>query len=235
VAKKRKATKATQSTQHFIEIAEVKEDVVVLKDGTLRAVLLVSSINFALKADDEQNAIIQSYMSFLNSLDFPLQVVIQSRRLNIGRYLERLAVLEREQTNELLKMQTAEYRQYIRELVELGQIMNKRFFVVVPYNPDSDKQKGFLARFREALRPTAVVGLSQERFRRHRHELMQRIEHIIGGLNSMGLEVAVLDTQSLIELYYNTYNPELANVAPLVEVGQLQVEDVGARPAEAAA
>jgi hypothetical protein len=221
----RKATKSTKSSQRFLEIAEIKEDIVVLKDGTLRAVLLVSSINFALKSDDEQTAIIQGYISFLNSLDFPLQIVIQSRKLNIAKYLDRLGVLEREQTNDLLKMQTAEYRQYIRELVELGEIMNKRFFVVVPYDPLSDRQKGFFPRLREALRPTIVIKLSKERFLRHRHELMQRVEHIISGLNSMSLEVAVLDTQSLIELYYNTYNPELANLTPLVEMGKLQVEE----------
>src|SRR6185295_14391513 len=105
----RKAGNSTKSTQRFLEIAEVKEDVVVMKDGTLRVVLLVSSINFALKSEDEQTAIIQGYMSFLNSLDFPLQVVIQSRRLNIQGYLDKLVELEKTQTNDLLRMQTAEY------------------------------------------------------------------------------------------------------------------------------
>ena len=221
----RKAKRTTKSTQRFLEIAEIKEDVVILKDGTLRTVLLVSSINFALKSEEEQTAIIQSYMSFLNSLDFPLQILIQSRKLNIGKYLDHLGELEKEQANDLLKMQTAEYRQYIRELVEMGEIMNKRFYVVVPYDPLSDSQKGFFKRLLEALRPTIIVKVSQERFRRHRHELMQRTEHIISGLNSMSLEVAVLDTQSLIELYYNTYNPELAALSPMVDTGQLRVED----------
>lgn len=222
----RKATKATPSTQRFLDIAEIKEDTVVLKDGTLRVVLLVSSINFALKSDEEQTAIIRSYMSFLNSLDFPLQIVIQSRRLNISGYLEKIATVEREQTNELLKRQIAEYRQFIRELVELGEIMHKRFYVVVQYDPASDTQKGFFSRFRELLRPAAVVRLSQERFHQRRHELLQRVEHVISGLNAMSLEAVTLDTQSLIELYYNTYNPDLAKIAPLAPVGELQVEDV---------
>ena len=222
----KQATSSTQTTQRFLDIAEIKEDVVILKDGTLRAVLLVSSINFALKSEDEQNAIIQSYLSFLNSLDFPLQIVIQSRKLNIGKYIDKLAELERGQTNDLLKMQTAEYRQYIKELVELGEIMNKRFFAVVPYSSASDKQKSFFPRLREALRPTLVLQLGQERFRQYRHELMQRVEHVIGGLNSMSLEVAVLDTESLIELYYSTYNPELASVVPMVETDKLQIEDL---------
>jgi type IV secretory pathway VirB4 component len=226
----RKANKTTQTTQRFLEIAEVKEDVVVLKDGTLRAVLLVSSVNFALKSEEEQNAIIQGYMSFLNSLDFPMQVVIQSRRLNIQKYIDHLAELERQQTNDLLRLQTAEYRQYIKELVELGDIMNKRFFVVVPYDPLSDHQKGFFSRLRETLRPTAVIRLGQDRFLRYRHELMQRVEHVISGLNSMSLEVAVLDTQSLIELYYSTYNPELSSITPLVSTQELQIEDLAKVP-----
>ncbi len=227
MAAKRKATKFTPSTQRFLEIAEMKEDVMVLKDGTLRAVLLVSSINFALKSDDEQTAIIHSYMSFLNSLDYPLQVVIQSRKLNISKYLDQLVAREREQTNELLKMQLNEYRQFVKELVELGEIMNKRFYVVVPYDPVSDQQKGFFPRLRDAIRPTIVIKLSQDRFRRYRHELMQRVEHSISGLNGMGLEAVLLDTQSLIELYYSTYNPELAAVAPLVSTEELQVEELG--------
>jgi type IV secretory pathway VirB4 component len=220
-----KANSGTQSTQRFIEIAEIKEDVVVMKDGTLRVVLLVSSINFSLKSEDEQTAIIQGYQSFLNSLDFPLQIVIQSRQLNIQSYLDKLGELEKNQTNDLLKMQTTEYKQFIRELVELGEIMGKRFYVVVQYDPSSDKQKGFMSRAKEVLRPTSIIRLSQERFRQRRHELMQRVEHVIGGLNSLSLEVAVLDTQSLIELYYNTYNPEIAKIAPLADVTTLQVED----------
>lgn len=220
----KKATSRTKSTQQFLEIVEVKEDCVVLKDGTIRAVLLVSSVNFALKSDEEQNAIIQAYMSFVNSLDFPLQVVIQSRRLNIAKYLEKLATVEKNQTNDLLRMQISEYRQYIRELVELGDIMSKRFYAVVQYDPLSDRQKGFFNRLREALRPSNLVRLNQERFQHHRHELMQRVEHVISELNSMSLEVAVLDTQSLIELYYNSYNPDIAALAPLAAVEDLQIE-----------
>ncbi|MFA7286136.1 MAG: hypothetical protein WC052_00520 [Patescibacteria group bacterium] len=226
---KRKANKATLSTQRFLEIAEVHDDTVVLKDGSLRAVLLVSSINFALKSDDEQEAIIQGYMSFLNSIDFSLQVVMQSRQLNIAGYLDKLTAIEREQTNELLKMQTGEYRQFIRELVELGQIMNKRFYVVVPYQPGSDSQKPFFARLREVLRPASILRLSEDRYLRHRHELMQRVDHVTSGLNSLSLEVRMLDTQTLVELYYGTYNPESARLAPLVDLHDLQVDDTAFR------
>src|SRR6185369_7237601 len=123
--------------------------------------------------------IIQGYQSFLNSLDFPLQIVIQSRQLNIQTYLDKLGELEKTQTNDLLRMQTTEYKQFIRELVELGEIMGKRFYVVVQYDPTSDKQKGFMSRAKEVLRPTSIIRLTQDRFRQRRHELMQRVEHVI--------------------------------------------------------
>ncbi|MFN7088913.1 MAG: hypothetical protein ACK4NX_03830, partial [Candidatus Paceibacteria bacterium] len=107
---------------------------VVMKDGTLRAVLLVSSINFALKSEEEQNAIIQAYIQFLNSIDHPLQIVVQSRKLDIDRYLDHLKELEKAHTNELLKMQMADYRQFVQELLEMAEIMTKRFYIVIPYD-----------------------------------------------------------------------------------------------------
>src|SRR3989339_1848524 len=141
---KNKSKKSTaEPTQKFLHIAEVRDDLVVLNDGTVRGVILVSSVNFDLKSEDEQKAIIGNYVNFLNSIDYPLQIVIQSRPLDIDDYLDRLKKVEREQTNELLRMQTAEYRQYVSELVEIGDIMTKRFYVVVPYDPISDKQKSW--------------------------------------------------------------------------------------------
>lgn len=224
MAVEKKATSSTPSTQRFLDIAEVREDTVILKDGTMRMVMLVSSVNFALKSDDEQTAIIQGYISFLNSIDFTLQIVVQSRKLNIQGYLDKLAAIEKTQTNDLLRMQVNQYRQFIGELVELGEIMNKRFYVVVPYDPISDTKRNFFARLKSALTPTSIVKLSEDRFKKQRHELMQRVDHVMSGLNSMGLEAVVLDTQSLIELYYNTYNPVEADLAPLAEINELQLD-----------
>ena len=163
--------KITSSTQQYLDIAEFREDTVIMRDGTLRAVLLVASINFALKSEDEQNAIIAAYVGFLNNIDFPLQIVIQSRELNIDNYLTFLKQKEKEQTNELLKMQTAEYLQYITELISLGKIMNKRFYLVVPYNPLSDKQKGFFSKLLDSLRPASLIKMKEERFLKRRAEL----------------------------------------------------------------
>jgi hypothetical protein len=217
--------KITSSTQQHLDIAEFREDTIIMRDGTLRAVLLVASINFALKSEDEQNAIISAYVGFLNNIDFPLQIVIQSRELNIDNYLVFLKQKEKEQTNELLKMQTAEYLQYVTELISLGKIMNKKFYIVVPYNPSSDKQKGFFAKLLESLRPASLIKMKEERFLKRRLELTRRMENVIGGLASMGINAVSLDTQSLIELFYNTYNPETSANQKLVDIKELRLAE----------
>lgn len=212
------------STQQYLDIAEIKENTIVMKDGTLRAVLLVSSINFALKSEDEQNAVIDSYVRFLNNLSFTLQIVIQSRELDIDNYLQYLKEKEKEQTNKLLKVQTADYMEYIKELTSLGKIMNKRFYIIVPYNPLSDKRKGFFSLISEALKPATIIKLKEKTFREYQEMLERRIESVVGGLESMGVAVARLDTQSLIELYYKTYNPETSKNQALVDLDKLRVE-----------
>lgn len=212
-------------SQRYLDIAEMKEDIVVLKDGTIRAVLLVSSINFALKSVDEQSAIVQAYMQFLNTLDFPIQIVIQSRRMNIDQYLLSLAESERTQTNDLLRRQIADYREYVKQLVELGEIMQKKFFIAVPLDPSTDKQKGFFARLSEILTPSAVIRLSEERFKKNKTSLMLRVNTVMSGLQSMGLNAAMLDTQGLIELFYTVYNPELFENQRIVDAAKLQIEE----------
>lgn len=224
-SKKLAGSKPGVATKHRLDIAEIREDSVILKDGTLRAVLLVSSINFALKSEEEQNAIIAAYVSFLNALEFPLQIVIQSRKLNIDAYLGKLRQAEKEQTNDLLKIQIADYREYVKELVEMGDIMSKRFYVVVPYDPLSDKRKGFWARFSEVLRPGGAIRLGTEKFKKRRRDLYARIEHVQMLLSSMGLASVILDTQSLIELYYNVYNPEVIDTEKMIDTGKIRLEE----------
>ena len=220
----RKATKSTPATQSYMTISEIRDDSVIMKDGTLRAVLLVSSINFALKSEDEQNAIIAGYVSFLNSLDGPLQVAIQSRQLNLDNYLLAIKKAEQAQTNDLLKLQTAEYRKYISELVELGDIMTKRFYIIVYYNPLSNRKRGFWQRTSDVISPTKQISLSQKEFARRHKDLFIQVDKIVSGLSGMGLRASILNTQSLIELYYNTYNPVVAASQKMVEVSQLQIE-----------
>lgn len=223
-AKNSAKNKIGVSTQQYLNIAEIKDNTLVMKDGTLRAVLLVSSINFALKSEDEQNAVINSYASFLNNISFTLQIVIQSRELDIDNYLQYLKEKEKEQTNKLLKVQTADYIEYIKELISLGKIMNKRFYVIVPYDPMTDKHKGFLSLVSEALKPATVIKLKEKTFRSYQEMLDRRVDSVVGGLESMGVAVARLDTQSLIELYYKTYNPETAKNQELVDLDKIRVE-----------
>ncbi len=222
----KKKAKKRPSTQTHLPIAEIKDGVVILKDGTLRSVILVSSLNFALKSEDEQNAIISSYVGFLNSLDFPIQIVVQSRRLQIKPYLEKLRQMEKEQTNELLRIQTADYRSFVEELVEIGQIMTKRYYVIVPYDPLNNRRKSFWARAKEAMKPGITIRLREERFKQRKEELDLRLRHILGGLTSMSLTAIPLDTQALIELYYSTYNPDVAFSETLGAISDIRVEDI---------
>ncbi len=216
--------KIKNSTQEHLDIAEIRDDIVVMKDGTLRSVIMVSSINFSLKSEDGQNAVIGAYVRFLNNLNFPLQIIIQSRELDIDNYLEYLKIKEKEQTNRLLKVQTADYIEYIKELTSLGKIMNKRFFVVVPYSALSDKRKGFFSLLGEALRPATILKLKEKTFRKYQEMLDRRVDSVIGGLESMGVTTTRLDTQSLIELYYKTYNPESSRNQELPDLDKMRVE-----------
>lgn len=212
------------STTDTLAITEIKENCVVMKDGSLRAVLLCSSVNFALKSEDEQAATIQAYVGFLNSTDFPVQIVIQSRKLNIDGYLEKLDGLVRQQTNELLRVQMNDYMAYIKELLSLGDIMSKRFFMVVPYYPGEDKRRKFMQRLMSILSAAGTVKLSRADFEHFAESLEQRVGYVSSGLSSVGITTARLDTQGLIELYYTTYNPDLTHSQKLAEVGKLQVE-----------
>ncbi|MEA2088628.1 MAG: hypothetical protein U9O55_02195 [Patescibacteria group bacterium] len=213
-----------KTTQEYLNISEIKDDCVILKDGTLVSVLMISSINFSLKSAEEQEAIIQAYINFLNSFDFPFQIVIQSRKLNIDQYLQKLRILGKEQTNDLLKMQTAEYRNYISELVKIGQIMTKKFYIVIPYSPFQDEKKSFFRKMLEVFSSASVVKLKRDVFLRRHKDLMRRVDTTISGLSSMSLNSVILDTQSLIELYYNIYNPSISDQQPLPDLQKLRVE-----------
>ena len=132
---------------------------------------------------------------------------------------------EKEQTNGLLKIQTAEYVQYVVELISMSKIMNKRFYIIVPYDPLSDKQKSFFTRMLDVFKPATLIKMKEDKFRRRRVELTQRVDNVISGLNSIGLNAIELDTQGLIELYYNTYNPFTSANQKLADVGQLRVSE----------
>jgi len=212
------------ATQRYLDIAEIRDDMIILKDGTVRAVMLVSSINFSLKSSEEQEAIIQSYMTFLNGLEYPIQIVIQSRHMNIDAYMASLDEQEKKTTNDLLRTQIADYRNFVKELVVLGEIMQKKFFLVVPYDPVTNKQKNFFSRLSEALSPSAAANLNQKQMQDRRDQLSRRVEIIMSGLTSMSLQAVRLDTQGLIEVFYTAYNPDLFEQERLTDLSKIRYE-----------
>jgi len=212
------------SAQKYLDISEIKQDCIVMKDGSLRAILLVSSINFALKSEDEQEAVIQSYVNFLNSIDHPFQIVIQSRPFDVDPYISRLKKLKKEQTNELLKTQTSDYIEFVQELITLGEIMRKRFYLVIPYNPAGDRQRSFVSRIWGLFGAAVLIKLKAARFAQYKERLFRRVDKIAGAFSGMGIKAIPLDTQSLIELLYNTYNPTVSRNEKLPAVEKLQID-----------
>jgi len=195
------------ATQQFLEVEQIREGVVILRNRALRGILMVSSLNFALKSDDEQTAIMYQFQNFLNSLDFSCQILIQSRRLNITGYLEKIKELEEKQKNELLKIQTKEYRDFIKNLVEAGTIMSKSFFAIVPFTVFEAQGLPVVAQLLKAPKSPA---LTEEEFQRCKSQLWQRMEFIALGLRRCGLKAVPLTTEEIIELFWGTHHPQEA-------------------------
>lgn len=212
------------ATKRFLDIAEIRDGVVIMKDGTLRRVLLVSSINFFLKNPEEQEAIIAAYVQFLNSLESPIQIVVQARKLNIDGYMMQLKEQEEKQTSSLMKNQISEYRDFLKQLIDYGDIMDRRFFVVVPYDPLGKRTKGFWQRLSELMSPGKAMQLKEEQYEKRVYELQLLVDRVTAGLAQMGLEVSPLDTQTLIELYYQTYNPSVSANEKISDINAVQVE-----------
>ncbi len=198
-----------QASQDFLPIKEIRDGVAVLKNGALRMVLMISSVNFALKGEDEQTAILLQFQNFLNSLDFHIQLFVQSRRLDIRPYLNTLEERLVAQTNDLLKIQTREYIDFIRKFTESTDIMAKSFFAVIPYSPPvqlGQGKGGLLSKLPGLGSQSAKRDLSAE-FEEHRTQLEQRAAVVEQGFSRIGLRVAQLGTEELVELYFKIFNP----------------------------
>lgn len=208
------------NTQDLVTIADIRENAVLIKNGGLRQIVMVGGFNFALKSEAEQNVITTSYRDFLNGLDFSIQIVIHSRKLNIERYLSGLERRLSEEPSGLLQNQIVEYREFVRSFVKENAIMTKTFLVVVPWYPTAlPKKENVFAFF-----PSRKKGGDEERkkrggeeFREGLGQLGQRVNQVIEGLTALGLTAVLLSTEELVELFYNFYNPEAIereNVAP---------------------
>lgn len=204
------AQQKAQSAQVFVPIKEIRSGIVILKDGSMRSVLLCSSLNFALKSEDEQSAIIMQFQNLLNSVEFPLQVFVQSRELDIRPYLALLENQIKEQTIELIKIQTREYIEFVKGFTENVNIMSKSFFVVVPYSPAAiSAAKGGVKGALGGLFGGAKENPEQKiiAFEEHRSQLEQRIAVVSQNLARAGIRAVQLQTEELVELYYKLFNP----------------------------
>ncbi len=198
---------ATSATQEFVPIKEVRDGTIVLKDGGMRAILLCSSLNFSLKSEDERNAILLQFQDFLNSLDFSVEILVQSRKLDIRPYLALLEAQETKQTNNLLKIQVREYIQFIKKFTEDANIMTKHFFIVVPYSPamlSAGAAGSFVSKFGLGGEGRKGGGGS---FEESRSQLEERLSVVEQGLVRSGIRVVRLGTEEVIELFYKAFNP----------------------------
>lgn len=219
---KRASTESASSTLRFLPIGEIHDDTVVLKDGSVRAVIEVTSINFSLKSEDEQNSIIFSYQQFLNSLEFPIQIYIRSKKLDLDDYIANLTQTAEEQANPLLKNQTLEYIQFVSKLIEYADIMEKKFYVIVPYDYSGGKtQKGIIRQFLDSINPDDSLLKYKGRMKQFnglKKGLQQRVMVVQSKLESCSLQARVLNTKELIQLYYSIYNPLTSMSQKLKEV-----------------
>jgi hypothetical protein len=198
----------SKTTQEFVPLQEVRDGVAILKDGTMRALVMSSSLNFSLKSEDERKAIVLQFQDFLNSLDFPVQIYIQSRRLDIRPYLALLEERRKEQINDLMKIQTEEYITFIKKFTDDNNIMTKSFFIVISYDP-AVIQGGALKLNKLLNRGEKESDIKQkmQNFEENRTQLEQRIGAVEQGLMRCGVRTIKLGTEEVIELFYKIFNP----------------------------
>lgn len=196
---------AAKPTQEIIPIKEIKDGVIILKDNSLHMILMASTLNFALKSDDEQNAIILQYQNFLNSLDFPIQFFIESRDLDIAPYISTLEEAEKKQINELLRIQIREYIEFIKNFIKTTNIVSKTFYIIVSYAPFGlGEGEKFLDKIFK--KKTNQIG-ENSKFDENKLQLQQRADVVQQGLVRSGIRIISLNTEELIELFYKIFNP----------------------------
>ncbi len=204
----------SSATQNFVPIRDIRDGVVIMKNGQMAMVLLATSINFALKSSDEQRAILRQFQAFLNTLDFSLQYYVQSRRLNIQPYLELLQSREPAQDNDLMKIQLREYMEFVRSFTSEVDIMTKNFFIVIPYTPSSlDLTEGISGGISKILKRKQEA-MSANKFEEEKTQLDQRVSVVEQGMSRIGIRTVPLGNEELVELYYHIFNPDEVNSTP---------------------
>ena len=221
------------STQNTLQIAEIRDGIVIMNDGSFRAVVMVKCINFDLMSPQEQEAVEYSYQGFLNSLYFPIQIFIRSQKIDLQPYIARLDKIRTEHDNMLLAMLMEDYISYISALAQQTNIMDKKFYVVIPFFPTTDVQKAltqskdFLSGLKALLIPKEQhVTINEVDLNKAKDELRNRVQSVLSGLMQCGVQGLPLDTQELIELYYDTYNPDTATRQQLRNFNDLTADVV---------
>ena len=215
-----KPAPSPNTTQNSLLISEIRDGMVIMDDGSFRAVVACKSINFDLMSSREREGVEYSYQNFLNALYFPVQIFIRSQRVDIGPYIDRLVAIRRSQDNMLLNVLMDDYIRFIDILSQEANIMDKSFFIVVPYYPDGDinnlveQGKGFFTRFIPSGRKT-VTKIDEATYLKAKDEIKNRVDSILSGLFQIGVQSVQLTTKELGELYYNVYNPDTAVREPL--------------------
>jgi type IV secretory pathway VirB4 component len=215
----KQAPKNPNSTQSTLLLSEVRDNIVIMADGTFRAVIACKSINFDLMSAREREGVEFSYQNFLNSLNFPIQILIRSQRVDIGPYIDRLVDIRRTQDNMLLNVLMDDYINFIDTLSQEANIMDKSFFIAIPYYPLGDlsnlkdQAKGFFGKM--FAKPATITKIDTETYEKARTELKNRVDSVTGGLFQLGVQSVQLTTKELGELYYNVYNPDTAVREPL--------------------
>lgn len=209
------------TTQNSLLLSEIREGMVIMADGTFRAVIACKSINFDLMSAREREAVEYSYQNFLNALYFPIQIFIRSQRVDIGPYLDRLEEIRRNQDNMLLNVLMDDYIQFIDTLAQDANIMDKSFFIIVPFFPMGDASKvmeqgkGIFDKFFGVTKAAAVTKIDKVSYDKAKDEIKNRVDSVISGLLQVGIQATQLNTKALGELYYNIYNPDTAVREPL--------------------
>lgn len=218
------------STQNSLQIAEIRDGIVIMNDGSFRSVLMVKSINFDLMSSQEREGVEYSYQGFLNSLYFPIQIFTRSQKVDLGPYIEKLDKIRSEHDNMLLALLMEDYINYMSELARQTNIMDKKFYVIVPYIPVVDAQKAveasknFVSNLLGSFsKKEQHVTLNEADLEAAKTELKNRVQAVLGGLLQCGIQGLPLDTQELIELYYDAYNPDTATRQQLKNFNDLTV------------
>ncbi len=202
----------TPSTTDLVQLQDIRDGVVLLKDSSLRGIVEINAINFDLRSTDEQSAILQQFQAFLNSVDFPVQIIVHSRKFDISTYLATIQAASEKLTSELLKIQAQEYMRFVSELSDLSNIMSKKFYISLPFSvvPTGSEKKGFVSGFTDMFKkkPAAqATGPTPEQLATYRMQLQQRADLIIGGLSGMGLSGHMLGQEELVQLFTELYKP----------------------------